>query len=128
MTTRVMNPTKTPTLGRIEKSGLIVTALIVIANALLGSSALAFGAAVGGLLVIANFLAIRLVVGALIGNAYSKGFSVFIVLVKMATLVGIVVSLFIFTKINIYGFFIGVTGVVIVIIGENLRGNKNGTL
>ncbi len=127
MTTRVMNPTKTPTLGRVEKSGLIVTALIIIANALLGSSALAFGAAVGGLLVIANFLAIRLVVGALIGNAYSKGFSVFIVLVKMAVLVGIVVSLFIFTKINIYGFFIGVTGVVIVIIGENLRGNKNGT-
>jgi len=122
-----MNPTKTPTLGRVEKSGLIVTALIIIANALLGSSALAFGAAVGGLLVIANFLAIRLVVGALIGNAYSKGFSVFIVLVKMAVLVGIVVSLFIFTKINIYGFFIGVTGVVIVIIGENLRGNKNGT-
>ncbi|MGH7889974.1 MAG: hypothetical protein ACRENF_05425 [Thermodesulfobacteriota bacterium] len=123
-----MNPTKTPTLGRVEKSGLIVTGLIIIANALLGSSALAFGAAVGGLLVIANFLAIRLVVGALIGNAYSKGFSVFIVLVKMAVLVAIVVSLFIFTKINIYGFFIGVTGVVIVIIGENLRGNKNGTL
>lgn len=128
MTTRAMNLIKTPTLGRVEKSGLIVTAVLVIANALLGSSALAFGAAIGGLLVIANFVAIKFVASALIGNAYSKGFSIFIVLIKMATLVGIVVSLFIFTKINIYGFFIGVTGVVIVIIGENLRGNKNGTL
>jgi hypothetical protein len=128
MTTRAMNLIKTRTLGRVEKSGLIVTAVLVIANALLGSSALAFGAAVGGLLVIANFVAIRFVVRALIGNAYSKGFSIFIVLIKMAILVGIVISLFMFTKINIYGFFIGITGVVIVIIGENLRGNKNGTL
>jgi hypothetical protein len=128
MTTRAMNLIKTRTLGRVEKSGLIVTAVLVIANALLGSSALAFGAAVGGLLVIANFVAIRFVVRALIGNAYSKGFSIFIVLIKMAILVGIVISLFMFTKINIYGSFIGVTGVVIVIIGENLRGNKNGTL
>jgi hypothetical protein len=128
MTTRAMNLIKTRTLGRVEKSGLIVTAVLVIANALLGSSALAFGAAVGGLLVIANFVAIRFVVRALIGNAYSKGFSIFIVLIKMAILVGIVISLFMFTKINIYGFFIGIIGVVIVIIGENLRGNKNGTL
>jgi hypothetical protein len=128
MTTRAMNLIKTRTLGRVEKSGLIVTAVLVIANALLGSSALAFGAAVGGLLVIANFVAIRFVVRALIGNAYSKGFSIFIVLIKMAILVGIVISLFMFTKINIYGFFIGITGVVIVIIGENLRENKNGTL
>jgi hypothetical protein len=128
MTTRAMNLIKTRTLGRVEKSGLIVTAVLVIANALLGSSALAFGAAVGGLLVIANFVAIRFVVRALIGNAYSKGFSIFIVLIKMAILVGIVISLFMFTKINIYGSFIGITGVVIVIIGENLRGNKNGTL
>jgi hypothetical protein len=46
----------------------------------------------------------------------------------MATFIGIVVSLFIFARINIYGFLIGVMGVVIVIIGEGLRGNKNGAL
>jgi hypothetical protein len=46
----------------------------------------------------------------------------------MAVFIGIVVFLLIFTKINIYGFFIGVTGVVIVIIGESLRGNKDGAL
>jgi membrane-bound ClpP family serine protease len=46
----------------------------------------------------------------------------------MAVFIAIVVVLFIFAKVNLYGFFIGVTGVVIVIIGESLRGSKDGTL
>jgi len=39
-----------------------------------------------------------------------------------------VAALFVFAKVNLYGFFIGVTGVVIVIIGESLKGSKDGTL
>ena len=128
MTTEVIKPTKMKLLGRVEKAGLIVTAILVSANVLFGKTELAYGAAVGGLLVIANFLAIKLMVGSLISNAYSKGFSIFILLIKLAVLISIVVCLFVFTKVNIYGFFIGATGVVLVIIGESLKGNKNGTL
>ena len=128
MTSTAMNITKNLTLGRVEKSGLVVTGILVLVNLFLGSQALAIGVAVGGLLVIANFLAIRLLVGALIGKAYPKGYSIFILLVKMLVLVAMVVIFFLFTKLNIYGFFIGVSGVVIVIIGESLRGNKDGAL
>ena len=46
------------------------------------------------------------------------------IVLKMILLVALALGLFVFTKINIYGFFIGVTGVVIVLIGESLRGNK----
>lgn len=128
MTSTAMNITKNLTLGRVEKSGIVVTGILVLVNLILGSQALAIGVAVGGLLVIANFLAIRLLVGVLIGKAYTKGYSIFILLVKMLVLVALVVAFFMFTKLNIYGFFIGVSGVVIVIIGESLRRNKNGTL
>lgn len=128
MTTRAMNLTETLALGKIEKSGSIVTGLLFAVNALLGSWDLAVGAAVGGILVILSFSATKFVVGILVGNAHSRGFNLFILMFKMLILVGIVISLFLFTRINIYGFLIGVTGVVIVIIGENLRGKKNGTL
>jgi hypothetical protein len=128
MTSTAMDISKNLTLGRVEKSGIVVTGILVLVNLILGSQALAIGAAVGGLLVIANFLAIRLLVGALIGKAYTKGYSIFILLVKMLVLVALVVAFFLFTKLNIYGFFIGVSGVVIVIIGESLRGNKDGAL
>lgn len=128
MTSAAMDITKNLTLGRVEKSGIVVTGILVLVNLILGSQALAIGVAVGGLLVIANFLAIRLLVGALIGKAYTKGYSIFILLVKMLVLVALVVAFFLFTKLNIYGFFIGVSGVVIVIIGESLRGNKDGAL
>lgn len=116
------------TLGRVEKQGLIVTAILMSINALIGSRDLSLGAGVGGGLVLLNFLSIKLIVSALIGGGYSKGFSVFAVLIKMAILIGVVVSLFMFVKLNIYGFLIGVAGVVIVIIGEGLRGGKDAAL
>lgn len=128
MTSKAMNVTRNLPLGRVEKSGIVVTGILVLVNLILGSQALAIGVAVGGLLVIVNFLAIRLLVGALIGKAYTKGYSVFILLVKMVVLVAMVVIFFVFTELNIYGFFIGVSGVVIVIIGESLRGDKDGAL
>jgi len=127
MISKSMSLTKSFGLGRVEKGGLVVTAILVAINGLVGSQALALGVAVGGLLVIVNFLVIRLLAGALIGKAYTKVFGIFIVLVKTFVLIAFVASLFLFTKVNIYGFFIGVTGVVIVIIGESLRGNNDGS-
>jgi hypothetical protein len=128
MTTRVIKPTGILTLGRVEKQGLIVTAILMSINAFIGSRGLSFGAGVGGGLVLLNYLAIKLIVNALVGGAHSKGFSIFVLLIKMAILIGVVVSLFMFVKLNIYGFLIGVVGVVIVIIGEGLRGDTNGAL
>lgn len=128
MTLTAMDTRRSLNLGRVEKSGLVVTGILALANLILGSQALAIGVAVGGLLVILNFLAIRLLVGALIGRASTKGYSIFILFVKLLALVALVVIFFVFTKLNIYGFFIGVSGVVIVIIGESLRGTKDGAL
>ena len=128
MNLEAINIARNLTIGRVEKSGLIVTSILVIVNAVIGSSELAFGTAAGGLLFTANFLAIRLVVEIIVKNSYPKGFSIFAFLLKMIILIGIVFVLFLFTNINLYGFFIGVTGVVIVIIGEGLKGSKNGSL
>ena len=115
-------------IGRVEKYSLIVTALLVVVNYLVGSQQLALGVAAGGVLFTANFVAIRFVVNALVSNTSSVGFGIFAFIIKMAILIGIVAAIFVFTEINIYGFFIGVTGVVIVIIGESLRRSTNGSL
>ncbi len=117
-----------PTIGRVERSGLAVTGILIVVCYLAGSRDLAVGAAAGGLLFTANFMAIRFLVNALIANSYPKGFGIFAFILKMAVFVAIVAGLFIFAEVSLYGFFIGVTGVVIVIIGESLKGSKNGTL
>lgn len=117
-----------PSVGKVEIISLVVTALLVVVNYLIGSQQMALGVAAGGILFTANFVAIRFVVNALVSNSSSVGFGIFAFIIKMAVLIGIVATIFIFTEINIYGFFIGVTGVVIVIIGENLRRSTNGSL
>jgi len=117
-----------PSIGNVEIISLIVTAVLAVVSYLVGSRELAFGVAAGGVLFTANFVAIRFVVNALVSNTSSTGFGIFAFIIKMAIFIGIVVSLFIFTDINIYEFFIGVTGVVIVIIGESLRRSTNGSL
>lgn len=124
MTTAVMNQNKIFELSRIEKSALIVTLIIVAINSLLGYNDMALGAAAGGFLFTANIIAIRFVVNLLISPNQTKGFGIFAIIIKLVSLVAIAVSLFVFTNINIYGFFIGLSGVVIVLIGESLRGNK----
>ena len=128
MTEKTTSLINIASIGNIEKYSLIVTALLVVVNYLVGSLQMALGAAAGGVLFTANFVAIRFVVNALVSNSSSIGFGIFAFVIKMAVLVGIVASIFIFTEINIYGFFIGVTGVVIVIIGESLRRSTNGSL
>lgn len=128
MTEKTTNLINIASIGKVERYSLIVTALLVAVNYLVGSQQMALGAAAGGVLFTANFVAIRFVVNALVSNSSSVGFGIFAFVIKMAVLVGIVASIFIFTEINIYGFFIGVTGVVIVIIGESLRRSTNGAL
>jgi ATP synthase I subunit len=117
-----------PQIGRVEKTGLVVTTILTVVSYVLGSTELAFGVIAGGVLFIANFMAIRFLVNSLIANAYPKGFGIFIFIIKMLVFVGIVVTIFLFAEVNIYGFFIGVTGVVLVIIAESLRGGKDGAL
>ncbi len=112
----------------VEIISLIVTAILVVVSYLVGSRELAFGVAAGGVLFTANFIAIRFVVNVLVSNTSSTSFGIFVFIIKMLIFIGIVASLFIFTDVNIYGFFIGVTGVVLVIIGESLRRSTNGSL
>jgi hypothetical protein len=115
-----------PKPGRVEWAGAGVTAVLSLFAATLGSSALAVGVVLGGGLVILNFLAIRMTVGLILGERRSKGGSLLIVLIKMAALVAIVLGIFIFARINIYGFLLGVIGVVVVIVAESVRGSRNG--
>ncbi|MEE9214092.1 MAG: ATP synthase subunit I [Thermodesulfobacteriota bacterium] len=115
-------------LGVIEKLGLIVTAIIVIANILLGYNNLALGAGLGGVLFILDFIAIKFLVNTIFKRAPSTVFIILAFFIKLLIFVLIVASLIIFAKINIYGFFIGVTGILIVIIGQGLRGNLDGSL
>ncbi len=128
MTEKTTSLINIPSVGNIEIISLIVTAILAVVCYLVGSRELAFGVAAGGVLFTANFVAIRFVVNALVSNTSSTGFGIFAFIIKMLIFVGIVASLFIFTDVNIYGFFIGVTGVVIVIIGESLRRSTNGSL
>ncbi|MEQ9619121.1 MAG: ATP synthase subunit I [Deltaproteobacteria bacterium] len=117
-----------PTIGRVEKSGLVVTAILFAVNYFLGSREFALGTAAGGILFVANFMAIRFLVNALVSKSAPKAFAIFAFVIKMAVFIAIVISIFLFAKVDLYGFFIGVTGVVVVIIGESLRGSKDGTL
>ncbi|MEX1000264.1 MAG: ATP synthase subunit I [Thermodesulfobacteriota bacterium] len=128
MTQKAISLINIASVGKVEIYSLIVTAILVVINYLLGSQQLALGVAAGGVLFTANFVAIRFVVNALVSNSSSVRFGIFAFIIKMAVLIGVVATIFIFTEINIYGFFIGVTGVVIVIIGENLRRSTNGSL
>jgi len=111
-------------LNRLEKSALVVTLIIIGINAVLGYTDMAVGAAVGGLLFTANVIAIRFIVNLLLGQKKTKAFSIFAIILKMVLLIAVAVGLFVSSTINIYGFFIGVTGVVIVLIGESLRAGK----
>ena len=115
-----------PQIGTVEKAGLAVTVVLTAVCYIFGSKELAFGVIAGGVLFTANFMAIRFLVTSMVTSAYPKAFSIFVFIIKMLVFIGIVVSIFLLAEVNIYGFFIGVTGVVLVIIGESLRGGKDG--
>ncbi|NIP30150.1 MAG: hypothetical protein GTN59_06190 [Candidatus Dadabacteria bacterium] len=112
----------------VERLSILVITLLVITNILIGHKQLAYGIAIGGLLFTADYTSIRFIVKSLIEKKYSLGFGVFLLVIKLLILGLILVSLFLFAKVNIYGFIIGLTAVVIIIIGKGLKDKNHGTL
>ncbi len=106
----------------VEKFSLAVTALLFAVNIAIGQREIAVGIAVAGVLFLLDYVAIRFIVKALAERRYSLAFSIFILVMKMLALLAIVAVLLVFAKLNIYGLMIGLTSVVIVIIGKGLKG------
>lgn len=106
----------------VEKLSLAVTAVLFAVNIAIGQSEIAVAIAVAGILFLLDYVAIRFVVKALAEKRYSFAFSIFILVMKMLALLAIIAVLLVFAKLNIYGLMIGLTSVVIVIIGKGLKG------
>ncbi len=106
----------------VEKLSLAVTALLFAVNIAIGEREVAVAIAVAGVLFLLDYVAIRFVVRALAENRYSLAFSMFILVMKLLALLAIIAVLLLFAKLNIYGLMIGLTSVVIVIIGKGLKG------
>ena len=113
--------------GGTEIAALIVIAIIFTGNYLINQKEIAIGAAVGGLLFLIDFIVIKFIVNSILTKRFSTQFAVILFTLKLLVLLGILLALLIFAKLNIYGFIIALTGIVIVIIGRGLRGNNNGT-
>ena len=106
----------------VEKLSLAVTALLFAVNIAIGQREIAVGIAVAGVLFLLDYVAIRFIVRSLAENRYSLSFSMFILVIKMLALLAIIAVLLIFAKLNIYGLLIGLTSVVIIIIGKGFKG------
>ncbi len=106
----------------VEVLALAVIALVFAVNMAIGEQNIAIGAAAGGVLFLLDYIAIKFVVKSLTENRYSLLFSIFIVVLKLLVLVAIVVVLLMFAKLDIYGLLLGLTSLVIIIIGKGLRG------
>ena len=105
----------------VEKIAFAVIALFSIVNLLLGQNEIALGIIVGGVLFTLDYTAIRFIVISITEKKYNIGFCLFLIAIKLLIFLGIVASLFLFAKVNFYGFIIGLTSVVIIIIGKNLK-------
>lgn len=105
----------------VEKIAFAVIALFSIVNFLIGQKEIALGILAGGTLFTLDYTAIRFIVISLTEKKYNIGFSLFLIALKLLIFLGIVASLFLFAKVNFYGFIIGLTSVVIIIIGKNLK-------
>ena len=114
-------------IGGTEIAALVVIAILFTGNYLIGQKEVAVGAAVGGLLFLIDFIVIKYIVNSILTKRISTQFAVILFTLKLLVLLGILLTLLIFAKLNIYGFIIALTGIVIVIIGRGLRGNNNGT-
>ena len=113
--------------GGVEKASFVALLVLVIGNLLIQQKEVAVGVAVGGLLFLADFVAIKYIVNSIISQRYSVQFSIFIFVIKLAILLVILLVLLKFAKLNIYGFIIALTAIVLVIVGSGLKGNKDGT-
>lgn len=112
----------------VEKIAVVVIVLMTLVNFFLGQTQIAYGILIGGLLFTADYMGIRFIIISLTEKKYSLGFSIFLLLIKLLILALMILILFLFAKVNIYGFIIGLTAVVIIIIGKGIKGNNDGTL
>ena len=115
-------------LGGVEKVSIVVIAIIAAGNFIMGESGIAYGVIIGGLLFTADYTSIRFIVKTLTEKKYNLNFCIFLLVIKLLILSAILIALFLFAKVNFYGFIIGLTAVVIIIIGKGLKGNNDGTL
>jgi len=114
--------------GGTEKTAIVVILLLVFGNLLIKQSQIAVGVGVGGLLFLLDFMGIKFIVNSVLSNRYSNGFSLFVFIIKLTVLLGILFALLVFAKLNIYGFIIALTALVLIIVGKGLKGTHNGTL
>ena len=113
--------------GGVEKASIVAILILAAGNLLIQQREVAIGVAVGGILFLLDFIAIKYVVNSIISKRYSTQFSVFLFFIKLIILLVILLVLLKFAKLNIYGFIIALTAIVFVIIGSGLKGNNNGT-
>ena len=102
-------------------------ALLFIGNYLINQKEIAIGVVAGGLLFLVDFIAIKFLVNSMLTKRYTTQFNIFLFIVKLLILLGILMALLIFAKLNIYGFIIALTAIVFVIVGSGLKGNNNGS-
>ena len=113
--------------GGVEKASIAAIIILAIGNLLIQQNQVALGIAVGGVLFLMDFVAIKFIVKSIVTKRYSTQFSIFLFFVKLIILLLILLVLLKFAKLNIYGFIIALTAIVFVIIGSGLKGNKDGT-
>ena len=113
--------------GGTEIVSLIVIALLFTGNYLINQKEIAIGVVAGGLLFLVDFIAIKFLVNSMLTKRYTTQFNIFLFIVKLLILLGILMALLIFAKLNIYGFIIALTAIVFVIVGSGLKGNNNGS-
>lgn len=121
------NISKFKIFGGTEKAALIVVALLFAGNYLINQKEIAVGVAAGGLLFLIDFVIIKFLVNSILTKRFTTQLTLFLFAIKLLVLLGILMTLLIFAKLNIYGFIIALTGIVIVIVGRGLKGNNDGT-
>ena len=114
-------------ISRTDKTAFIVIVILAAANFFIGQRGIALGVITGGVIFIADFIAIRLIVNSLIGKTNTVAYNIFLFVIKLLVLLLLIGLLLVFAKLNIYGFIIALTAVVLVIAGSGLKGNKHGT-
>lgn len=112
---------------KTEITALIVIAILAVVNFLINEREVAVGIVVGGVLFTADFIAIRLIVNSLTTSKNSLSYNILLFAGKLIILLFIIGALLLFAKLNIYGFFIALTAVILVITGSGIKGSKNGT-
>lgn len=110
---------------RIEKEGVIISAIIVLVSLFLGSPFSAVSAALGAVFSIANFWLIARITARLIrhGRQGWKG-AVFSVLLKMVLIILILWIMVVHVKLEPVPFAIGLTSVVLAVGFEAVMGLK----